>query len=107
MRRTPRALVSLGAMVATAFCTPCGIAAADPAGPDAVGSLVAAIADVNQKLAELGANIQAQQESVNKAIVDVQNARDSAAAAAQEVDASKRAVDDAGAAVTSGQRKCD
>jgi peptidoglycan DL-endopeptidase RipA len=107
MRRTPRALVSLGALLATAFYTPTGVAAAEPAGADSVGSLVAEIANVNQKLAELGANIQAQQESVNKAIVDVQNARDNAATAAGGVDASRRAVDDAGAAITSAQRKFD
>jgi len=69
--------------------------------------LVAAIANVDQKLAELGANIQAQQESVNKAIVDVQNARDNAANAAKQVDVSRRAVADANAAITSAQRKFD
>jgi peptidoglycan DL-endopeptidase RipA len=107
MRRTPRAFASLGILLATAFYTPGGIAAAEPAGGDSVGSLVAAIANVDQKLAELGANIQAQQESVNKAIVDVQNARDNAATAATEVDASRRAVDDADAAIISAQRKFD
>jgi peptidoglycan DL-endopeptidase RipA len=107
MRRTPRALVSFGILLATAFQTPAGIAAAEPVSSDSVGSLVAAIANVNQQLAELGANIQAKQESVNKAIVDVQNARDNAATAAQEVDASRRAVDDAGAAITSAQQKFD
>src|SRR5215212_3375662 len=107
MRPTPRALASLGLLLATAFYTPGGLAAAEPAGTDSVGSLVAAIANVDQKLAELGANIQAQQESVNKAIVEVQNARDNAATAADEVDASRRAVDDADAAITSAQRKFD
>ena len=58
-----------------------GIAAAEPGSPDSIGSLVAAIANVNQKLQELGAAVQAKQESVNKAIVDVQTARDNAAAA--------------------------
>jgi len=107
MRRTPRAFASLGILLATAFYTPGGIAAAEPAGGDSVGSLVAAIANVDQKLAELGANIQAQQESVNKAIVDVQNARDNAANAAKQVDVSRRAVADANAAITSAQRKFD
>ncbi|WNG95182.1 NlpC/P60 family peptidoglycan endopeptidase RipA [Mycobacterium sp. ITM-2016-00318] len=107
MRRTPRAFASLGILLATAFYTPGGIAAAEPASGDSVGSLVAAIANVDQKLAELGANIQAQQESVNKAIVDVQNARDNAANAAKQVDASRRAVADADAAITSAQRKFD
>ena len=119
MRRTPRASASrlfgracavpatLGVLVATAFPTSGGIAAAEPGSPDTIGSLVAAIANVNQKLQELGANIQAQQESVNKAIVDVQSARDHAAAAQLDVDASRRAVDDSNAAIKSAQQRFD
>ncbi len=107
MRRTPRAFASLGILLATAFYTPGGIAAADPASPDSIGSLVAAIANVNQQLQELGASVQAKQESVNKAIVDVQTARDNAVAAQGDVDASRRAVDDAGAAITSAQQRFD
>ena len=66
-----------------------GIAAAQPAGADTIAGLVAAVANANQKLQDLGAAIQAQQESVNKAIVDVQSARDAAAAAQREVEASQ------------------
>jgi cell wall-associated NlpC family hydrolase len=107
MRRTARALASLGILVATALYTPGGLAAAEPSSPDSVGSLVAVIANVNQKLQELGAAVQAQQEGVNKAIVDVQTARDNAAAAQQDVDASKHAVDDSTAAITSAQKRFD
>jgi peptidoglycan DL-endopeptidase RipA len=119
MRRTPRASasrlfgkacavpVTVGVLVATTFTASGGIAAAEPTSPDAIGSLVAAIANVNQKLQELGANIQAQQESVNKAIVDVQTARDNAAAAQRTVDDSRRAVDDSTAAIKSAQRRFD
>ncbi len=119
MRRTPRAFASrlhdrlcavplaVGMLLATAFGGTGGVAAAEPSSPDTIGSLVAAIANVNQKLQELGANIQAQQESVNKAIVDVQTARDNATAAQQEVDASKRAVDDSTAAIKSAQQRFD
>ena len=119
MGRTPRAFaprlrervcvvpLTVGMLLATVFCGTGGIAAAEPSSPDTVGSLVAAIANVNQKLQELGASIQAQQESVNKAIVDVQTARDSAATAQQEVDASRRAVDDSTAAITSAQQRFD
>jgi peptidoglycan DL-endopeptidase RipA len=106
MRRIPRALASVGILLATAFSMT-GIAAAEPGTPDSIGSLVAAIANVNQKLQELGAAVHAQQESVNKAIVDVQNARDNAAAARSDVDASRRAVDDSTAAITSAQRRFD
>jgi peptidoglycan DL-endopeptidase RipA len=107
MRRTPRAFASLGILLATALYTPGGLAAAQPGSPDSIGSLVAAIANVNQQLQDLGAAVQAKQESVNKAIVDVQNARDNAVAAQDEVDASRHAVDDAGAAIKSAQQRFD
>ncbi|WP_123026389.1 NlpC/P60 family peptidoglycan endopeptidase RipA [Mycolicibacterium stellerae] len=107
MRRTPRALASLGILLATAFYTPGGIAAAEPNGSESIGSLVAAIANINQQLQELGAAVQARQESVNKAIVDVQTARDNAAAAQGDVDASRHAVDDADAAIKSAQKRFD
>jgi cell wall-associated NlpC family hydrolase len=107
MRRTPRAFASLGILLATAFYAPGGIAVAEPRSPDSIGSLVAAIANVNQQLQELGAAVQAKQESVNKAIVDVQTARDDAVAAQVDVDASRRAVDDAGAAIESAQQRFD
>jgi cell wall-associated NlpC family hydrolase len=70
-------------------------------------ALVAAFANVNQKLQELGAAVQSQQESVNKAIVDIQTARDNAAAANGELDASRRAVDDANVAINSAQHRFD
>ena len=91
MRRTPRALRDPGLSSACCSRTP-GLAVAQPGSPDTAGSLVAAVANANQKLQELGAAIQAQQESVNKAIVDVQTARDNAAAAQHEVDASAQRV---------------
>ena len=87
--------------------SPGGIAAAEPGGPDTIGSLVAAVANANQKLQDLGAAVQAQQESVNKAIVDVETARDNAAAAKVEVDTSRRAVDDSTAAIKSAQQRFD
>jgi cell wall-associated NlpC family hydrolase len=107
MRRTPRALASLGILLATAFYTPGGLAAAEPSSPDSIGSLVAAIANINQKLQELGAAVQSQQEGVNKAIVDVQTARDNAVATQQDVEASRRSVDDSTAAITSAQQRFD
>jgi len=83
------------------------MAAAEPTSPDTIGTLVAAVANANQKLQELGAAVQAQQESVNKAIVDVQTARDNAAAAQAEVDASRRAVEDSTAAIAAAQQRFD
>ncbi|MFN6553686.1 NlpC/P60 family peptidoglycan endopeptidase RipA [Mycolicibacterium septicum] len=82
-------------------------AAADPGAPDQVATLVAAVANADQKLQELGAAIQTQQEAVNKAIVDVQDARDAAATAQQEVDASQQGIADANAAIAEAQKRFD
>jgi cell wall-associated NlpC family hydrolase len=92
-------------IVGVLLATP-GLAAAQPGSPDLAG-LVAAVANANQKLGDLGAAIQAQQEGVNKAIVDVQAARDNAAAAQQEVDASAQRVTDANTAITAAQQRFD
>src|SRR5690348_13160683 len=102
MRRTPGASASrsygricaVPVIAGLLLATP-GLAAAQPGSPDSIGSLVAAVANVNQELQNLGAAIQEKQESVNKAIVDVQTARDNAAAAQAEVDASRQRVDEA------------
>jgi peptidoglycan DL-endopeptidase RipA len=105
MRRTPRVLavtLAIGMLLATP-----GLAVAQPASPDTLGELVAAVANANQKLQDLGAAIQAQQESVNKAIVDVQTARDNAATAQQEVEASGQRVTEANAAITAAQQRFD
>lgn len=83
------------------------IANAEPAAPEGVAALVAAVADANQKLQDLGAAVQTQQESVNKALVGVQDARDAALAAEQQVQASQRAVADANAAIADAQQRFD
>ncbi|BBX16747.1 peptidase M23 [Mycolicibacterium duvalii] len=82
------------------------LAHAQPKNND-VAELVMQVADVNQKLQNLGASIQTQQESVNKAILDVANARDAAAEAQAEVDASAQRVKDADAAIAAAQRRFD
>jgi peptidoglycan DL-endopeptidase RipA len=68
---------------------------------------VAAVANVNQKLQDLGAAIQAKQESVNKAILGVQTARDNAAAAQRELDTSGQRVKDANTAIAAAQDRFD
>ncbi len=84
-----------------------GLALAQPANPDNLAMLVTEVANVNQKLQDLGAAIQTQQESVNKAILDVQTARDNAAAAQLEVDASAQRVKDANTAIAAAQQRFD
>ncbi|EUA34985.1 putative cell wall-associated hydrolase [Mycobacterium xenopi 3993] len=65
------------------------------------------MAKANQRLEDLRAAIQAEQESVNKALVDVQTARDNAAAAQHDVEVSQQAVKDADAAIAAAQRRFD
>jgi cell wall-associated NlpC family hydrolase len=111
MRRTLRASIAgsltCGVLVTSVFSYGSGVAVADPASTEGVAGLVAAVANADQKLQELGADIQAQQESVNKAIVAVQTARDDATSAQGEVDASQAALDDANAAISSAQHRFD
>src|ERR1700754_518346 len=104
MRRTLRAY-AIPLVIGMLLAVP-GVAVAQPGSQDIAG-LVAAVANANQQLQDLGAAIQAQQESVNKAIVDVQNARDNAAATQQEVDASAQRVQEANTAITAAQQRFD
>lgn len=100
--------LAFGVMAASVFGTGSlpGIGRAH-AEPSDMAALVAQVADVNQKLQDLGASVQGQQEAVNKAIVDVQTARDNAAAAQQEVDASAGGLRDADAAIAAAQQRFD
>lgn len=121
MRRTNRALrgrtcasrqggrgcalvLTFGLLATTAVTQGGPIAVAEP---DSVASLVAAVANANQKLQNLGASIQTQQESVNKAIVDVETARDNAAVAQHELDTSRQGIDDANVAIADAQKRFD
>lgn len=99
--------VAFGILLTSVFGHGSGIAVAEPGGADGVARLVAAVADADQKLQELGAQIQTQQEDVNKALVGVQSARDAAAAAQGEVDASQRGLDEANAAIGAAQHRFD
>ncbi|WP_026356813.1 NlpC/P60 family peptidoglycan endopeptidase RipA [Mycobacterium sp. 141] len=99
--------LTIGMLLATAMVGGVPAAIAEPGGPEDIASLVAAVANANQKLQELGASIQTQQEGVNKAIVEVQDARDAADAATREVAASQQGVADANAAIAAAQKRFD
>jgi peptidoglycan DL-endopeptidase RipA len=102
-----RRLAPVMLSVAVTLCIP-GLANADPgAEPDTMAKLIADVAQANQRLQDLGAQIQTEEESVNKAVVDVETARDNAAAAQHEVDSSQQAVQDASAAITAAQKRFD
>ena len=93
--------------VAVLLCTP-SLATADPgAGPDTMAKLIADVADANQHLHDLGAQIQTEEESVNKALVDVETARDNAATAQHDVAVSQQAVKNADGAIAAAQMRFD
>ncbi|MFM8599649.1 MAG: NlpC/P60 family peptidoglycan endopeptidase RipA [Mycobacterium sp.] len=85
-----------------------GLVHAEPiAEPTSLATLVADVAEADQRLQDVGAQVQLQQESVNKAIVEVQSAREAAALAEQQVEDSHHAVQDANAAIAAAQRRFD
>jgi cell wall-associated NlpC family hydrolase len=89
--------------VALLLGTP-GLAKADP---DTMAKLIADVAQANQRLQDLNAQIQTEEESVNKAVVDVETARDNATAAQHDVEASQQSVKNADAAIAIAQKRFD
>jgi cell wall-associated NlpC family hydrolase len=108
MTRTRHSVCAAAVAVGLLLSTP-GLGAAQPApaSPDDIATLIATVADANQKLQDIGAAVQSRQESVNKAIVDLQTAREQVDAAKTELAASQRAVDDATAAISAAQQRFD
>jgi cell wall-associated NlpC family hydrolase len=84
-----------------------GLAHAEPAAPTSLAALIADVAEANQRLQDLGASVQTEQEGVNKAILDVQTARDNVAAAQHDLDLKQQGVRDADTAIADAQRKFD
>lgn len=80
------------------------LAHAEPAA-DSIAVLIANVARANQRLEDLSATVEIEQESVNKALVAVEDAREQAEVAGRELEASQQAVKDAGAAITAAQRR--
>jgi cell wall-associated NlpC family hydrolase len=72
-----------------------------------ITTLIAQVAEANQQVADIGAEIQANQEGVNKALVEVANARDAAEMARLDVAASEQGVADANAAIAAAQKRFD
>jgi cell wall-associated NlpC family hydrolase len=99
------------ALTAGLFLSMSGVAAAEHNSAAGTGrdipSLVVELAEANQRLHDLGEAIQTQQEGVNKAIVDLQAVRDTAAVAQRDVDAASQAVTDANAAIAAAQQRFD
>ena len=89
--------------VALLACTP-GLAVGDP-GADTMAALIADVAKANQRLEDLSSLVEAEQQSVDKAMVDVETARDNAGAAERDLEASQQAVKDANTAIAAAQRR--
>ncbi|UQX09312.1 NlpC/P60 family peptidoglycan endopeptidase RipA [Candidatus Mycobacterium methanotrophicum] len=105
--RLTRRVAPIALSLAVTLCTP-GLANADPsAEPNTMAKLIADVASANQRLHDLSAQIQTEEESVNKAVVDVETARDNAAATQHNVEASQQAVKDANAAIAAAQKRFD
>jgi peptidoglycan DL-endopeptidase RipA len=98
-RRVGPAVLSVALLMGTP-----GLAEADP---DSMAKLIADVAQANQRLQDLNAQIQTEEESVNKAVVDVETARDNAATAQHDVDASRQSIKDADAAIAIAQKRFD
>ncbi|MFD6676411.1 NlpC/P60 family protein [Rhodococcus zopfii] len=72
-----------------------------------VGELIVRIASADQQLAELENQVAIKRENVNRALVDLQNARDAADAAAYAVTQSQQALRDAGVRIEQAQSDFD
>ncbi len=103
--RLVRPVVPSVLSVAFLLCTP-GLAHGNPTA-DALGALIANVAKANQRLEDLSAEIQTEQEGVNKALVDVETARDNVATAQHDLEVSQQAVKDANAAIAAAQHRFD
>jgi cell wall-associated NlpC family hydrolase len=77
------------------------------AGDSEISTLVTDLAEANQRLADIGAEIQGQQEGVNKALLEVANAREAAASARRDVETSERELAETNTAIAGAQRRFD
>ena len=101
--RLVRPVVPSVVSVAMLVCTP-GLAQAEPSA-DSMAALIANVAKANQRLENLGSEIQAEQESVNKSLVDVETARDNQTTAQHDLETSQQSVSDANAAIAAAQQR--
>lgn len=81
--------------------------AAVAANIDRVGQLIVRVADADQQLSELDAQVAIRREDVNRALVDLQSARDAADLAERVVVESRRALDDAADRIAAAQKNFD
>jgi len=124
-RRTGRLLAGLGLVTAVLLTVSTTAGAAPPPPPnpsdaeidragaavaanvDRVGELIVRIADADQRLSELDAQVAIKREDVNRALVDLQAARDAVDAAERFVADTRRALEDAAAHIAFAQKDFD
>lgn len=108
LRRAGAAVAAV--VVVTVMCVP-GRAVAEPGpiapGADSLTALIVQVAEADQQLQEIGAQIQGRQENVNKAIAEVQTSRDAVGAAGRDVQGSLQAVRDADTEIVAAQQRFD
>lgn len=105
-------LLTAGALASMLVLHPSGIATAghgsEPDGDnDTVAGLVAAVAEANQHVADIGADIQHQQESVNRALVELATAREAVSEAHRRLADSEKALADSQSAIDATQQRFD
>jgi cell wall-associated NlpC family hydrolase len=103
--RTVVAAMTTGALLAGVFAV--APAMAEPDQPNVVAVLVDRIAQVDQKISDLRGAVATKRQSVNRAIVDVQNAENAKQAAAGAVTVADGGVTDADQKVTTAQAEFD
>ncbi|CDQ44874.1 NlpC/P60 family peptidoglycan endopeptidase RipA [Mycolicibacterium neoaurum] len=105
-------LLTAGALASMLVLHPSGIATAghgsEPDGDsETVAGLVAAVAEANQHVADIGADIQHQQESVNRALVELATAREAVSEAHRRLADSEKALADSQTAIDATQQRFD
>ncbi|WP_043451343.1 NlpC/P60 family protein [Jongsikchunia kroppenstedtii] len=104
--RAAIASVSVAGVIAGAGAAGAGWAGADPADQSPAGqiaSLVNKIADANQQLSDLDEQLAGKREAVNRALVDLQNARSSQRLAAAAAVGAKQSLNDSNNAIKQAQ----
>ena len=109
MRRLTSFLSLCALMPALVLSAPGTAVAGHDGSPDRdeVSSLVAAVAEANQRMADVGSDIQIKQEGVNRALVEIAAARDTLAQARRDVVASDQALTDSQHAIEAAQQRFD
>ena len=105
-------LLTAGALASMLVLHPSGIATARhgsdrDGGNETVAELVAAVAEANQHVADIGADIQHRQESVNRALVELASAREAVSEAHRRLADSEKALADSQTAIDATQQRFD